>query len=55
MRAEDENRTRFQTQTFTGRMNDPDVNAVLLGLESGSTCTFPEYWDRDILFGDAPT
>ena len=55
MRAEDENRTRFQTRTFSGRTNNRDLNSALLGLESGSTYAFPDHWDTNILYGDAPT
>jgi hypothetical protein len=46
--AEERNRTRFESRTFTGRTGNPVVNDSLHGLRDGQSYVFPDDWDVDI-------
>ncbi len=45
--AENEARTRFESQTFTGRTGHKVLNQRLLGLRNGEEYEFPDSWDRN--------
>jgi hypothetical protein len=48
LEAEDENRTRFEARTFTGRTGNRDLNAELLNLQDGASYNFFDKWDNGI-------
>lgn len=46
LRAEDTNRTRFESQTFMAEMRDNESNLLLRGLADGETVSFSDEWSR---------
>ena len=46
--AEDANRTRFETRTFTARTDDPELNAALIGLPNGESRRIGDKWDFSV-------
>lgn len=46
--AEDRNRTRFESSTFTGRTDNDELNRKLLGLADGADFSFFDKWDRSV-------
>lgn len=53
--AEDANRTRFETQTFTGRTRNSTLNAELLGTPDGASRRFGDDWDLAVPWSQPST